>query len=58
MPKNTIIPVSKQQTFSTAEDNQTAVTIAVYQGERPMARDNKLLGQFELSGSIVTGKLI
>jgi molecular chaperone DnaK len=52
VPKNTTIPVSKKQTFSTAEDNQTAVTISVYQGERPMARDNKLLGQFELSGII------
>jgi molecular chaperone DnaK len=52
VPKNTTIPVSKTQTFSTAEDNQTAVTIAVYQGERPMAKDNKLMGQFELSGIV------
>jgi molecular chaperone DnaK len=52
VPKNTTIPASKNQVFSTAEDNQTAVTIAVYQGERPMARDNKLLGQFELSGIV------
>lgn len=50
--KNTTIPTSQQQVFSTAEDNQTSVTIAVYQGERPMARDNKLLGQFELSGIV------
>jgi molecular chaperone DnaK len=52
VPKNTTIPVAKKQTFSTAEDNQTVVTIAVFQGERPMARDNKLLGQFELSGIV------
>jgi molecular chaperone DnaK len=50
--KNTTIPITKQQVFSTAEDNQTAVTIAVYQGERPMAKDNKLLGQFELTGIV------
>lgn len=48
--KNSTIPTRKEQTFSTAEDNQPAVTIMVYQGERPMAADNKLLGQFELSG--------
>lgn len=52
VPKNTTIPVAKTQTFSTAEDNQTAVTVAVYQGERPMAKDNKWLGQFELTGII------
>jgi len=52
VPKNTTIPITKTQVFSTAEDNQTAVTIAVYQGERPMAKDNKCLGQFELSGII------
>lgn len=56
VPKNTTIPASKNQVFSTAEDNQTAVTIAVYQGERPMARDNKLLGQFELSGIVPAKK--
>jgi molecular chaperone DnaK len=50
IPKNTTIPAQKSQVFSTAEDNQTAVTVAVYQGERSMARDNKHLGQFELSG--------
>jgi molecular chaperone DnaK len=48
--RNTTIPVSKSQTFSTAEDNQSAVDIHVVQGERPMARDNKSLGQFQLSG--------
>ncbi|HNV44464.1 MAG TPA: Hsp70 family protein, partial [Exilispira sp.] len=44
------IPAKKSQIFSTAEDNQTAVTIRVYQGERPMARDNKFLGNFDLIG--------
>ncbi len=48
--KNTTIPVRKQQVFSTAEHNQSSVTISVYQGERPMAADNKSLGQFDLSG--------
>ncbi|GIW96855.1 MAG: chaperone protein DnaK [Pirellulaceae bacterium] len=48
--RNTTIPTEKKQIFSTAEDNQTAVTVAVYQGERPMARDNRLLGQFNLEG--------
>ena len=46
--KNTTIPVKKSQVFSTAEDNQSAVTIRVFQGEREMATDNKLLGQFNL----------
>jgi len=50
IPRNTTIPTSKTETFTTAEDNQTAVDIHVLQGERPMARDNMTLGKFRLDG--------
>ncbi len=50
IPKNTTIPTDKTQTYSTATDNQTAVTIKVYQGERPIAAQNRLLGSFDLTG--------
>jgi molecular chaperone DnaK len=50
IPRNTTVPVRKGETFTTAEDGQTAVDIKVYQGERPMAADNMLLGQFRLDG--------
>jgi molecular chaperone DnaK len=48
--RNTTIPVEKKKTFSTAADSQTAVTVRVFQGERPMATDNRLLGEFNLEG--------
>lgn len=48
--RNTTIPTEKSQVFSTAEDNQPAVDVVVYQGERPMAHDNKMLGHFKLDG--------
>jgi molecular chaperone DnaK len=48
--RNTTIPVEKKQIFTTADDNQAAVTVQVYQGEREMAKDNRLLGQFNLEG--------
>lgn len=50
IPRNTTIPTSKSQVFSTAADNQTSVEINILQGERPMAKDNKSLGQFHLDG--------
>ncbi|MFP4343287.1 MAG: molecular chaperone DnaK [Anaerolineales bacterium] len=50
IPRNTTVPVRKSETFTTAEDGQTAVDIKVFQGERPMAADNMLLGQFRLDG--------
>jgi len=50
IPRNTTIPTRKAQTFSTAQDNQAAVTVEVYQGERPMADDNRKLGNFDLAG--------
>ncbi|MBL9125503.1 MAG: molecular chaperone DnaK [Planctomycetaceae bacterium] len=48
--RNTTVPTERKQTFSTADDNQTAVTVRVFQGEREMAADNRLLGQFNLEG--------
>ncbi len=50
IPRNTTIPTRKTKTYTTAEDNQTSVMIKVYQGERPIASQNRLLGQFELTG--------
>lgn len=50
IPRNTTIPTTKSQVFSTAEDNQPAVDVVVYQGERSMAHDNKMLGHFKLDG--------
>jgi molecular chaperone DnaK len=50
IPRNTTIPTQRSQTFSTAADNQSGVTVEVYQGERPMAEDNRKLGNFDLTG--------
>lgn len=50
IPKGSFIPTKKQQTFTTYQDNQTTVTISVYEGERPMVKDNHMLGKFDLTG--------
>lgn len=50
VPRNTPIPTNKSRTFTTVEDNQTQVTFPVYEGERTQCKDNRLLGEFELSG--------